>query len=768
MLYHYIKIAVRNLLKYKTQSIISILGLAIGFTFFALSMLWIHYELTYDSFHDGADRIYLVQMEDMAGTRQTTTTTHALAAYLKETFPEIESSSNNHHPYMNDVIIDGIKQQSCIMFTNERYLDMFDIKTVEGSIDFLAPNSKKIAITQQAAARFFGDESPIGKEVSSYGTLYTISAIITGWSEHSNMYYDFISGYEQASYSWGYASWITYIKLKKGEDFEKFATKLAAHEIRKEHVVINSLTLLPLSKLHYSGAMFILNVKFNHLIIFSIVSALIIFCALFNYLTIFVSRLYMRLRETALRKICGSTNGSLFMLYSVELLIILLLSTVIGMAFLEIALPAFKELSSVSSTKGEIYLEAIGYMFVIVLIALLIVRFSIYYVNKRALYLSIKETSDGRRRNIFRKSSIMLQLIVGLGIMFCSVVMIKQLQFWKNTDIGMERKNSAMFGALFPIKNDVLVKKVTELPMVTDMIEGSYPLIGRPKYYEQVVNWEGKPEDAESFQIELIETNEEYLKFHGLVLLEGEMLSDKSPKESILLNEKAVKVLGWHKPIGKKILDKTVIGVIKDFYLASYSTPSTPIGFVLPRESEYTYIPPVVLFKYQENTWSECKKIIEEWMKQEYKNESFYIRNIEEVYDEALKSENALLTMLIFVAFVCMLISVFGVFSLITLTCEQRRKEIAIRKVNGAKRINILLMFFDEYFVLLVIASVIAFSVGYFIMSSWIESFILQTEISWWIYAVIFCFTLLVLALTILWRVWKAAVQNPAEVIKSE
>lgn len=144
------------------------------------------------------------------------------------------------------------------------------------------------------------------------------------------------------------------------------------------------------------------------------------------------------------------------------------------------------------------------------------------------------------------------------------------------------------------------------------------------------------------------------------------------------------------------------------------------------------------------------------------------LSNMEEVYDTYMKSERTLCQLLSIVSFICIAIAVFGIFSLVTLSCEQRRKEIAIRKVNGANVRVILNLFFKEYLILLAVASILAFPLGYLLMRRWLEEYVKQTPIEGWLYAVIFIGMGLVIFLSIIWRVWKAARQNPAEVIKSE
>jgi ABC-type antimicrobial peptide transport system permease subunit len=153
-------------------------------------------------------------------------------------------------------------------------------------------------------------------------------------------------------------------------------------------------------------------------------------------------------------------------------------------------------------------------------------------------------------------------------------------------------------------------------------------------------------------------------------------------------------------------------------------------------------------------------------MKDEFDINTIY--NDEEEYDKYLKSENALIKLLAFGSVICILICVFGFVSLVSLTCQERRKEIAIRKINGATTGDIITIFIKEYFLLLLAGAIIAFTTGFFIMQRWLENYVKQTSISAWIYLLIFCAMALVLVLCVGWRVYRASVENPAEVVKSE
>ncbi|MDR2682660.1 MAG: ABC transporter permease [Dysgonamonadaceae bacterium] len=241
------------------------------------------------------------------------------------------------------------------------------------------------------------------------------------------------------------------------------------------------------------------------------------------------------------------------------------------------------------------------------------------------------------------------------------------------------------------------------------------------------------------------------------------MLSDDEPATNTLINEAAVKAFGWDQPVGKNFGDNHVKGVIKNIYASSPTVPVLPTFYRHSLENGNNCL----LFKYSEREWKECKEKIDQWMKKEHPDMLYYaVANAEDTYNVFLKSEDALLKLLSFVSAVCVVICVFGFVSMITLTCEEQRKEIAIRKINGATMKNILTMYFKTYFLLLITGAVIAFPVGYFIMKRWMEQYVRQTPIGAGIYFSILLALTAVIVLCVGWRVYKASVENPAEVIQ--
>ena len=261
-----------------------------------------------------------------------------------------------------------------------------------------------------------------------------------------------------------------------------------------------------------------------------------------------------------------------------------------------------------------------------------------------------------------------------------------------------------------------------------------------------------------------------------MTLLSGEWISEKSLSTDMLITESTAHTLGWQtkEAVGKHIYPEgfdetfTVIGVVKDCHYKSPTTQIPNTAFINTEKQKHMWFRASILFKYKEGTWPECKRLIEKMAQEEHPDKVLRLFSEDEVYDDYLRSENALHKLLEFASMICIIISVFGIYSLVTLTCEQRRKEIAIRKVNGATVETIIRMFLKEYLLLLVAASIIAFPISYLIMKKWIEGYNRQVEMGCFPFISIFAGIALIIIFSIARRVWKAANENPAEVIKNE
>ena len=255
-------------------------------------------------------------------------------------------------------------------------------------------------------------------------------------------------------------------------------------------------------------------------------------------------------------------------------------------------------------------------------------------------------------------------------------------------------------------------------------------------------------------------------RFYNLQLLEGRFFEESDNEMAIIMNESATRQFLWDSAVGKQLFfgeDEvyTIVGVVKDFQNYGPTTPAKPC--ILKNQKNAAVINRNMVFKYHPGTWEICVEKITQYLKE--MGVACTFRNVEAEYENLLRSEKNLQLLLSVTAGTCVLIALFGVWSMIMLTCEQRRKEIAIRKVHGATVKDILDMFFLEYMALQGVAALVAFPLGYACMKPWLEQYVVQTEISWWIYAGIFLLVALLVALCIGWRVWKTATAHPADEI---
>ena len=787
MIKHCLKIAIRNLVKYKVQSAISILGLAVGFVCFSLSLYWIHYEMTYDHFRQDADRIYMVRTNDeYTEGKISTRVPYSLAAYLAQHFPDIAVAAP-FHLISERISVNDKYQDAVFSSADSAWMNLMDIRIIKGNRNFMLPkDNAEIAITEEAAKKWFRTEDPIGKEVKMLRRTKKICAIVQAENRHTNFPFDFI-GNPELGKTWWYITWSILIKVKPDTDIEELESKINANlpaELKQVTLTrktgIERIILTPLSKLHYAKDFRDdkeAGITFQYIIYFSIAGILIITCALINYLTLFINRMRVRQREMALRMIHGANIRSLVSLLTVEFLLLLACAVTTGFLLIEICFPSFIELTGIDAAKSSLYGETFLFIGLISLIILTAIIGLLYILYHRSLHLSLRYNTGRSTGTQLRRGSIVLQLFVCLSFIGCTVLINQQLDYLRHRDLGLKIKNRGSFSVMGDMDYTPLIKKIKELPMITEVMQPDYyPIVSQLTAIGQFDNWEGLDIPIDTpVPVKLFLGKEDFFRFYDITLLAGEWLDDLSTYEDIIINESLARRMGWspQEAIGKHIIQSyityTIVGVVKDCHYGAPTLPIPHTGFLVGEQMGLMQRSAGILFKYKEGTWNECRKALEHLYQTECSPENILrLNSEEEVYNNYLRSEEMLTRLLSFASLVCILTAMFGIYSLVTLTCEQRRKEIAIRKVNGATVWNILLLFFREYLIMLCIAALFAFPITYVIIKQWILNYVRQVSIS----PLPFILILIGLALTVIagisWRVWKAANENPAEVIKNE
>ena len=807
MIRHYLSVAWQQLTKYRLQSVVSIVSLAIGFACFALASMWIKYETTYDAFHKDAENTYVMTMDNDYLLRWTYPYINIRA--LQE-LPELENLTYITNNYIDSINGQQIRYPNTTMWmmNDTNFVNLFGLDILEGSPSFVH-NEHEVAISDKLAEILWKDESPIGKQLEAknvypwdglkYERSLTVSAVFRSWGEHSNFNFDMLSRKpEDIPNEFCRQSHIM-AHISPKVDFERLKAKVDSVRILTDKYydsmsieeylsVVGSEyrpKLVPLTELYYSNDTYkhYSKFKFNHIYLFSIACGLLIACALLNYLTMFINRLFIRKREMALRTVFGATSKDLMLQFFIEYGLLLLIALLLGLFITFGSMKEFLTLADLrvgrtghfhywyTEVQQEMKIffcqEVLWYILLVFLVSLLVSVPFIWYFRRQSLQSSITGVGGLAKYNIFRYFSTGIQIGISILCIFCTVVLLKQLHALRHGDIGFEIENRMYYRMSRDDRHmeEGIIQFLRSCPEVDTLIVYSSTIYPATATSSIVLSKNKFPDLAEEMKVPHAAVSEEIVDFYGLKLLQGRW-PHEGEYDAIVVNEAFVHQSGWMNPLKKSIHHEKIVGVVKDFHNVSPLIKSEP--YIL-RYYKYRPIPslaPDILFRYKPGMKETLMTKVETFFKEkELKYEDYQWNDLMEMYNYMLKSEDNLRFLLSITSGICILIALFGVWSMIMLTCEQRRKEIAVRKVFGATTKDILDMFIVEYMALQAVAALVAFPIGYACMKPWLEQYVVQTSIPWWIYVGIFLLVALLVALCVGWRVWKTATAHPADEI---
>ena len=796
MIAHYLKVAVRNLLKYKTQSIISIVGLAIGLATFSLSSIWLKYEMNYDTHWPDAERIYQVgtlyegKIDKFSAPQDPKT-----ANDLKQQYPEVEEACAS---YSVTVSKDNIAH----ILVDTAYNRIFPLTILEGTDQFLYQPGMA-GITESAAKRLFGTMDVLGDTIiNGYPDKLTICALLKDCNKHANYPYEVICSLQNRPDLAQVNITNVFVKLHPDTNVEALNKKLKTFKTEtlqtfpdgstKTSVYTQSLTLAPLTTLHYTHNRGIAAIRLEHIRMFNVVGLVVVLCALLNYLILYVIRLYIRRREMALRRAHGASEGSLLRLTMTELLLLIGISICLGMLVTELLYPSFKKIAGVDEGIGFLYRESAIYMGALILLSLLLSSIMLYVQQCRSHRASLLPvTSSGSPFN-FRRLAMGVQLFISIFVLFATVTLQKQLrQLHQSEDMGVNLDVIVAEGWILwaELPTEEIDGVMEEIPYINYYKTEHYPFDARAIIYGSTsIRFVNERDEEQTIKGTIYRISYDAYRVYGMQTIAGEPPAESGNENGLWVNESFVAKMGLTptEAIGKLVSTGGVIfeketqrkdfrpiqGVFKNISVSPI-VPCPPAIYTLSTKKTVSYLNYRLRF-----LTSDIKDInvledsVSSYLKRHFPAEAhnmpmdFY--TIRDTIELALQSERVLMKLLGIASGVCIFITLFGIFSMVSLTCERRRKEMAIRKVHGAKIRDIIGLFAKEYGILLLVSAAVAFSVGYAVMKQWLQTYVIQTTISWWIYVAILAAVTLMIVLCVGYRVWKAANENPADVVKSE
>ena len=790
MIRHYLSLAWQQLEKYRLQSVVSIVSLAIGFACFALASMWIKYETTYDAFHKDAENLYIVRCD-----REYNVLRRINVQKLHE-MPQLEQLTQIYQllsDSINGLNWEESRRQGEWVVLDTNFVSLVGLRIKEGTTSFVH-NPQEVAVSDVLAARLWGDESPIGKTLTTVerfnrGTFRrtrTVSAVFYSWGRHSNFRFDKVSCFTpevpEDCYN-GYSYMMAHISPKV--DIDELNSRLDTTQLRNKDGFgdFERANVVPITKLRHSTESYERSgrAKINHIYLFALASCLLILCGLLNYLTMFINRLFIRKREIALRIVFGASGRNIIVQFIIEYGLLLAIAMVFGLVVINLSLEWFLKMTALPHDTSYLYSEILVYLLFVTVLSLLISLPCIWYFRRQSLQSSMAGVGALTRYYIFRRFSTGIQIAICIFSIFCTIVFMKQLDCLRSNKKGFEIENRMILRCYSRDRSEENVellhflKQCPEVDTVYYSMTLYFPYTGSGMRHVSPIEC---PDLKDHTVIVDQIISKDLVDFYGIQLVEGRWLNDADLIRDegsdwlycncILINEALVHLLGWTDPLEKTFIGDKIVGVVKDVYNQSPTTPAEPTMYRFNPFEADTKNMSFILVKYKPNMKQVVKDKVEAYAeKRGLKNyNTNYWMDCEEAYEKNIQSERNLQKLLNIITGVCILIALFGVWSMIMLTCKQRRKEIAVRKVFGATTKDILDMFFLEYMALQGAAALVAFPVGYACMKPWLEQYVVQTSIPWWIYVGIFLAVALLVALCVGWRVWKTATAHPADEIK--
>ena len=810
MILHYLKIALRNLLKYKTQSAISVLGLAVGLAFFTFGIHWLKYETSYDSFYPDADRSYLVYTQDENNKQGYSQS--VLGNFIRERLPEVETVTqsfvSNEFNYTFDE--QTIKTPD-FMSVDSNFLDIFPQILICGRT---LERPDEIIISESIAKKYFGHMEKaldvVLQQASAYGyhmpdaRQLRIVGVMPDAPKNTTMA---ANGYYRTHevrkpdpnnpQEWKRSASITHLKLKKGVKGEDFQAHLDKAIDQMDFLKGMSFKVIPLHQKHFEFASEE-SFTYSAISMFTLATGLLLCCVLFNFMNLFLNRYYQRIREVKLRKSVGATTLKLLMQVMVEIMSYGVLGTLVCGCFIELGIPFFEETFGISIPKADIMWEYFYLGIILLVVMQVLLLFPAWQFIRSVGKQALTGIPQSKGRNQMRRIGLATQLVICLFFLASASSLYRQLRFMNDTDLGFDTKHIVeLVVSGFGQNGKNMLEDIRQLPMVERHTTTSQWMVSKEGLTTQNnYEWQGKTEDDQKLTFAAIELDKDADKMFNFRLKEGrifteedwnstgrqkDVLTSRPVFNKMLISESAARTMRLDHPIGEIIrvplqligrapiwTDYEIIGVVRDFHPQGMKAEPVPTLLF----QSFRFINNINYFQVTPGTEEEFIKAIDRLAKKHEWNPEDSMNKAPQLLSDKMKnlnkSETATFRLFAILTMLCVLISLFGIFAISSTTIVQRRKEIAIRKVMGATAREVVELFFREYCWLVSVSAVVAFPFFYWVVSRWLEQYPYRVSVGAGMYVVLSGITILLVLLTVFRQVMRAANENPADVVKNE
>ncbi len=807
MIKNLFKVTIRNIWKRKLFSFINIFGLTIGISCFFLIIVNVRDEFSYDNFHQDKDRIYRVALERIYPDNVVfyAIVPSSLGEAMKNDFPEVEDMTRIRL-FGQSVVIqyeDLTYEEEKILFVEPNFFDMFSIPLIQGDPETVFSTQNAILLTRDTAIKYFGNEDPIGKILITPQGELLVSGVVENVPKNSHMEFDFLVPIEITGIlnQPNYVSFsvYTYVKLNKNTSPGEIEAKMpalveqyAAGQIQAQTgISFQDYTaagngynyfMQPIQDIHLHSNL-TTEIKPNGNITYVYVQIAIAFfliiIACINFMNLATAQSTTRAREVGIRKIVGSTRGSLIRQFLFESLVMSLISLVLAVVLIQLILPTFNHL-----IRKQLNLQDLLDPFNIFLFLFIGVIVGIFAGSYPSFVLSAFQPvsvlkgkySTSRMGTRFRNVLVVFQFALSIILISMTILVFTQMSFIQNKDLGFNKDNVVIVESAFSLQDrgEAFKQELLTIPGVT-FVSGSNTLVQGGFYAGDFFR---SDRDSEVKTTRGMVIDQDFVDTMGLEIVDGRGFSiEFNDERNIVVNESTIKEFGWTDPVGMKIRrmgdqndpgtgEYTIIGVVKDFHYESlHKDIDSFMLFSFPNEQPI-YVNLNIKIR-PENVAGTLAGIEEKWS-QFVPGQPFSYFFLDEKLNELYNNEKASGQIFNIFSVLTIFIACVGLFGLSAYMATQRTKEIGIRKVLGSTGSKIVLLLSKDFSKLVLFAFIPAVPISYFVMDRWLKSFSYRTQISFWIFLLAGVAAFFIAQVTISFQALKAANAHPADAIRTE
>ncbi|NOT75809.1 MAG: FtsX-like permease family protein [Cyclobacteriaceae bacterium] len=791
MIKNMLLISVRNFVRQPGHSLLNVFGLATGFTCAFLILLWVSQEYSFDRFHPETEKLFKV-ITHVNGSGTIQTYDAASAGISVSTVPEIESaaivSNGSRWPHELCFRAEG-KANECVykngVYANESLFSIFNFPILEGDPNPLKGNTN-IAISEDMAIALFGEASPVGKmiKIDDFWEV-TIASVFKNIPSNSSLRFDFAMPFSILKKQWGVNDdqlsenfFPVYVKTHKAVSAELLTEKLntagvLTEELREQKIAYQA---YPLTDWR-------LNSKFEegknsggrieYVVLFIVIASLVVIMAVINFVNMSTARATLRAKEIGVRKVTGAMRSAIAAQFMGESFMIVLVAFLLSGLITQLVLPFFNALLSepiqISLLTGYIPL----YLFLFLISVALIAGVYPAMVMSSFQPARILKNQFGNTTGSHRLRSVLLvvQLSVSIGIIIFTGVLYKQIGFISEKNLGFDRSNT--------IRVEPTIRVLRKMGSFKDELSKDPSIVGIGASQSNPltlgggntgVSWPGKP-DGTRISFKTMGCSYDFPEVIGLKIIEGRNFEEKtsdSLRSEVLITEESAKIMNLANPIGQEIsvgnAKSVIIGIVNDFHTGSLHESREPV--ILFRVT-YDYISAVYI-KYQPGQAKRAFEVIQK----AYNNvePTFTMRYWfqDDTFHELYQTEMIASRLVLLFTIVVLIIAIIGMVGLTTFNIMRRNKEISIRRVFGASIRQVLVLLFNQFTGVLIIALLIAGPVAWLAANRWLEGFAYHTSMPWEFFALTFVGVAALIALIIWIQSLKTISANPTQTLRSE